>query len=161
MLEITGVVVNGRKSCWVVNDKGGYRVMSLETGREINGFIWTQKSINDQVINHVHQLLTNEGQPRLVNNCPIFEWAPGIPINDEDTDIDEDDDDSGNSDNDDSSGDEKDNNDDDDHVKLDVSDGLDDIEFNQFSVVTDPSNEDESIEQHEDDEHNNTNFEVI
>ena len=75
------------------NDKGGYYFMSLETGRKIHGFIWTVKPINQQVINRVHYLANREGQPKLVNNCPIFEWSPGIPIDDEDNDdVSEDDD---------------------------------------------------------------------
>ena len=66
------------------NDKGGYYFMSLETGKRIHGFIWTTKPINPQVINRVHALATYEKQPKLVNNCPIFEWSPGLPIDDED-----------------------------------------------------------------------------
>ena len=66
------------------NDYGGHFFMSLDTGQEIHGSKWVEKPINEQVIARVHELAIRENQPLLVNNCPMFEWSPGNPIDDED-----------------------------------------------------------------------------
>ena len=59
---------------------GHYRFMSLDTGRVIHSYDWRELPINDFVINRVHDLALQEGQPLLVDGFPIFEYAPGVPM---------------------------------------------------------------------------------
>ena len=63
------------------NDAGGYYFMSLETGERLHCHIWTEEPIDDYIINRVDELDVAEDQPIMTNGYPIFEWAPGIPIN--------------------------------------------------------------------------------
>lgn len=63
------------------NEQGGYYFMSLETGRRIHGYIWTELPISDHIIETVHQLAENEGAEDLDDEgVPIFEWESGVPI---------------------------------------------------------------------------------
>ena len=75
------------------NERGGFYFMSLNTGKLIHAFIWEQLPLDDHIIDRVTDLAEDEGAP-LMNNGPIFEWRPGIPvtINDDEDILDEDDD---------------------------------------------------------------------
>jgi len=61
------------------NERGGFYFMSLNTGRLIHAFTWEELSIDDHVITRVVQLAEADGAP-LMNNGPIFEWRPDIPV---------------------------------------------------------------------------------
>ncbi len=61
---------------------GHYRFMSLDTGRTIHSSDWQEIPIDDFTINRVQDLALNEGQAILVDGFPIFEYAPGIPVQD-------------------------------------------------------------------------------
>ena len=65
------------------NEKGGHFFMSLYTGQKIHGFGWEELPIHDDVISRVEELAEDEKQPRLLNRVPLFEWAPGYKITDE------------------------------------------------------------------------------
>ena len=58
--------------------------MSLATGKQLHAFVQTEISINDQVVYRVNNLATNENQPEITKEYPIFEWSPVIPIKDKD-----------------------------------------------------------------------------
>ena len=45
------------------NERGGYYFMSLDTGKQLHGLIWTEPSINERVISRVNDLATKEKQP--------------------------------------------------------------------------------------------------
>ncbi|GFH61250.1 hypothetical protein CTEN210_17726 [Chaetoceros tenuissimus] len=63
------------------NEQGGYFFMSLETGKRLHAFIWTELPISDQIIEAVHVLAENEGADDLDDDgVPIFERELGIPI---------------------------------------------------------------------------------
>ena len=63
------------------NSQGGYYFMSLETGKRIHGYKFTELTMPDHVIDRVHQLATNEFSSDLDHDgCPIFEWEVGAPI---------------------------------------------------------------------------------
>ena len=70
------------------NSKGGYYFMSLETGKELHGIVWTDLPMNDHIISLVEEIATRENQP-LLSRGLLFEWAPGVPILDDYDDIDE------------------------------------------------------------------------
>ena len=61
--------------------------MSLDTGKVIHSHDWRELPIDHFVINRVHDLALQEGQPVLVDGFPIFEYAPGIPVNDPEVSI--------------------------------------------------------------------------
>ncbi len=54
--------------------------MSLETGRKLHGYQREVLPMDEWVIKRVEDIAREEGQPKLVNKTPIFEWAPGVPI---------------------------------------------------------------------------------
>ena len=55
--------------------------MSLRTGKRLHGFIWNEVPVTEEVIDRVEQLGEEDGQP-LMENGPIFEWAPGLIVED-------------------------------------------------------------------------------
>ena len=61
------------------NNFGGYNFMSLESGRKLHGYKWKELPMDDWVIARVEEIAKKEGQPKLVNKTPIFEWTPGVP----------------------------------------------------------------------------------
>ena len=62
------------------NRQGGYFFMSLETGRKIHGYKFTELSMPDYVINQVHPFAEAEGANNLDDDgCPIFEWEIVTP----------------------------------------------------------------------------------
>ena len=62
------------------NDVGGCYFMSLYTGNKIHGYIWNDIPIDNDVISRVEELADKENQPLLIDDHPLFEWAPGRPI---------------------------------------------------------------------------------
>ena len=63
------------------NNQGGYYFMSLESGRKIHGFKFTELAMPQHVIDRVHELAQNEGAEELdEDGCPIFEWEVGNKI---------------------------------------------------------------------------------
>lgn len=65
------------------NSQGGYYFMSLETGKRIHGYKFTELSMPDHIIDRVHELASNEGANDLdADRCPIFEWEIGTPVRD-------------------------------------------------------------------------------
>ena len=64
-------------------ESNGKYFMSLDTSRRICGSYWTEKLINKDMIDRVHSLAWQKGQPHLFDNCPMFQWSPGVPIEDD------------------------------------------------------------------------------
>ena len=60
------------------NDVGGYYFMSIYTGKKLHSYVWTELPIDNDVIKRVKELATQEKQPFLLDNHPIFEWEPGF-----------------------------------------------------------------------------------
>ena len=59
--------------------------MPLETGKFIHAYhLQDDFSIPDSLIERVEELASGENMPLLQNGSPIFEWAPGVAIDDED-----------------------------------------------------------------------------
>ena len=75
------------------NSQGGYYFMSIETGKRIHGYRFTELAMPQYVIDRVHQLATSEDAPNLDDDgCPIFEWEIGTPVrpeNDDNVNMDE------------------------------------------------------------------------
>ena len=69
------------------NEKGGHLFMSLYTGQKIHAYSWHELPIHDDVIARVEELAEIESQPKLVDRSPLFEWAPGVEILDEEEEI--------------------------------------------------------------------------
>eukprot|EP00957_Ditylum_brightwellii_P002795 215106-Ditylum_brightwellii.AAC.1 len=67
------------------NSKDGYYFMSLHTGAEIHSNNRDPLPIDDYCIKTVEKLAEDEEQPLLPDNMPLFEWAPGVSIEDEDS----------------------------------------------------------------------------
>ena len=65
------------------NNQGGYYFMSLNTGRQIHSYQWTELPVTDHVIQRVHSMTTKQNQPKLVDQTKYFEWRPDSPIMDE------------------------------------------------------------------------------
>ena len=69
------------------NGRGGYYFQSLTTGRQVHvpgKAAWTELPTPQHVIDHFEEMARAEGQPIMNNKVPIFEWAPGVPILDDD-----------------------------------------------------------------------------
>ena len=63
------------------NSQGGYYFMSLDTGKRIHGYRFTELSMPDHVIDTVHTLAESEDALDLdADGCPIFEWEIGHPV---------------------------------------------------------------------------------
>ena len=68
------------------NEHGGYYFMSLVSGKKIHGMQWKNLPISQDAIDRVHTLAKNQKQP-VMKDGPIFEWSPGIPIDDDDVPV--------------------------------------------------------------------------
>ena len=66
------------------NNDGGHYFMSLHSGKRIHGYEWEELPIDEHVIERVEALAVAEKQPIMHRGMPSFEWAPGIPIEDDD-----------------------------------------------------------------------------
>jgi hypothetical protein len=76
------------------NAQGGQFFMSLTTGRKLSRRQWDELPMPDGVITTVERMAQNENQPLLGQGAPLFEWSPGVTIeDDEDIHIVQDDDD--------------------------------------------------------------------
>ena len=54
--------------------------MFLANGKQLHVYIWIYLPINEQVIQRLDDLSTNEKYPEVTKGYPIFKWIPGIPI---------------------------------------------------------------------------------
>ena len=77
--SVPGIVLNPSD-----NGGGGYHFMSLRTSKEIHGYDWDELPIDNDIVVRVESLRQLGSQPEIVENAPIFEWAPGVPIMDQD-----------------------------------------------------------------------------
>jgi hypothetical protein len=64
------------------NAQGGQFLMSLATGRKLYRQQWDKLSMPDGVIATVEQMAQAENQPLLGRGAPLFEWSPGVEIED-------------------------------------------------------------------------------
>ena len=64
----------------------GYFFMSLVTDKRIHAWRWHQLPIPDLVIEQVHELAEREGVPNFINGYPIFEYMPGVPVDNDQVD---------------------------------------------------------------------------
>ena len=62
---------------------GAYDFMSPQTGRIIHRKHFTVLPITEALITQVGNLAAAENQPLIVENCPLLEWRPGVPIADD------------------------------------------------------------------------------
>ena len=70
------------------NSRGGYHFMSLETGKRIHGFQWTELAITDEVIERVHELAEEQKADFLdENGIPKLSNIPGHNLSIEETDV--------------------------------------------------------------------------
>ena len=65
------------------NAQGGYFFMSLVTGAKLSRQQWDEIPMPDGVIAAVEAMALEQVQPLIGNTGPIFEWSPGILIQDE------------------------------------------------------------------------------
>ena len=70
------------------NNARGQFIMSLYT-EKIHSYIWEELPIDDGVIERVEELAFIEKQPAHIDDYPIFEWVPGIKIEDIQNEVDE------------------------------------------------------------------------
>ena len=57
------------------NQWGGHYFMSLITGKRVHAYKWFELPINDEVIARIHELATQENQPKLIDGYVSFEWG--------------------------------------------------------------------------------------
>ena len=60
--------------------------MSLNSGKQLHTYHWQELLIPDFVVDRINELREEQEQPKMTNGYPIFEWSPGIPIEDNDKD---------------------------------------------------------------------------
>jgi hypothetical protein len=64
------------------NTQGGFYFMSLVTGRRLSRHQFDELPMPDGVIELVEDMASAENQPIMEAGAPIFEWTPGIVIQD-------------------------------------------------------------------------------
>ena len=57
--------------------------MSLTTGERLNRRSWTELPMENIVISAIEAIFLSNGQPALGRDGPLFEWRPGILLNNE------------------------------------------------------------------------------
>ena len=62
------------------NEFDGQYFMSIETGKRIHCRKWEKLPITKEIINTINSMAQKENQPSLLNRVPLFEWAPGLEI---------------------------------------------------------------------------------
>jgi hypothetical protein len=67
----------------VVNSKGDYYFLNLETGKRVTRHQWTALTMTKSVIQQVNYLGLREKQPLLKQQCLLFERRPGVPVSDD------------------------------------------------------------------------------
>ena len=58
--------------------------MSLYTGKQLHSYIWEELPISEEVIERVELMAQEEEQPLHDNSHPLFEWFPGLEIEESD-----------------------------------------------------------------------------
>ena len=66
---------------------GTWAFLSLSTGREVHGRTFTPLPITDEVIARVAELAAAQGQPVIHDGRLLYEWMPGVPITDDDAEL--------------------------------------------------------------------------
>ena len=64
------------------NLSGGYYFQSLYSGKRLHAYHWKELPVDAEIIDRVHELAINERQPSSVNSELLFEWTPGVPLDD-------------------------------------------------------------------------------
>ena len=57
--------------------------MSLQSGKKIKCHKWEELPITEEVITRVERLAQDEGQLKLIDRCPLFEWEDGLEVEDD------------------------------------------------------------------------------
>jgi hypothetical protein len=65
------------------NTQGGVYFLSLSTGRRLTRQQWTPLPMPNGVIARVEEFAIAEHQPIMAQGAANFEWAPGVPINED------------------------------------------------------------------------------
>lgn len=68
------------------NEEGGYFYVSLETGLRLSRQQWNEIPMPEGVIDTVEAMALAKQQPPMENGVS-FEWAPGIPIDNNNTEV--------------------------------------------------------------------------
>lgn len=62
--------------------------MSLWSGRKIHTKIWDELPIDKEAIEQVHKLAQEQNQPIMRDGYPVFEWRPGVDVDNPEEDDD-------------------------------------------------------------------------
>ena len=65
------------------NLSGGFYFMSLYSGKRLHAYRWKELPIDKDVIDRVHELGTHDAQPANVHSELLFEWQPGLPLDED------------------------------------------------------------------------------
>ena len=63
-----------------LSDTGAHYFISLRTGRKIKCHRWEELPITPEVIHRVEDFDRGEGQMKILNGTPLFEWSDGEQI---------------------------------------------------------------------------------
>ena len=74
------------------NENGNVYFMNLENGEKFSSNKWKEIPITDDVIDRVHEIALEQDQPEVIDHELIFEWQPGVPIENIDANNNENDD---------------------------------------------------------------------
>ena len=81
-------IIYGTRIHYLYIKHGSYYFMSLETGKRLNCYQWNELPITSEVIDRVNFLSTKEKQQQLQDGMPLFEWEPGVQINNTEMEVD-------------------------------------------------------------------------
>jgi hypothetical protein len=62
------------------NGQGGYFFLSLATGRKLSRQQWDALPMPEGVVTAVERMPQDESQPLIGQGVPLFQWSPGMPI---------------------------------------------------------------------------------
>ena len=73
-------IIYGTRIHYLYINHGSYYFMSLETGKRLNCYQWTELPKTAEVIDRVNFLSTKEKQQQRQDDMPLFEWEPRVRI---------------------------------------------------------------------------------
>jgi hypothetical protein len=65
------------------NAQGGFHFLSLATGRKLSRQQWDELPMPDGVIAAAERMAQDKQQPLIGHRAPLFEWTPGVAIEEE------------------------------------------------------------------------------
>jgi len=80
-------ITKGALALYPRGQHGSWAFLSLSTGKEVDGRTFTPLPITDEVVDRVAELAAAQGQPIIHDGRLLYEWRPGMPIADDNAEL--------------------------------------------------------------------------